>query len=685
MEPNDLRPDIDVSKISSRKSAKAAINGLSKAIRYHNYRYYVLDAPVIDDSEYDTLLLNLISLEEKFPELQSPDSPTQKVGGETLSELGTIEHAIPMLSLQTVYEESVVRDFDTRCQDELGVDAVEYSAEPKFDGLAVELIYENGSLAIASTRGDGLTGEDVTANVKTIRELPLVLLETSEEAVPSRLVVRGEVYIRLQDFEKLNLKREKSGEPIFANPRNAAAGSLRQLDPKITASRPLRIFIYDAVESEGLSFDTQWSILKSLPKWGLPTQLKLSRICHGVKALLEYHSELDEKRDNLPFEIDGVVFKVNSKTDQDKMGYRARDPRWAIAYKFKPRAAATKLLDIIVQVGRTGRLTPVAELESVRIGGVTVSRASLHNQSEIERKDIRIGDTVMVVRAGDVIPQVEYPVKEARNGSEKEFEMPTVCPKCNSAIEMSVDKKLAQCPNMSCPAQIRRSISHFASRGGMDIEGLGSKRVDQLVDAGIVTSLLSLYKMKNEDLHGLERFGERLIENLLEQIEATKSLPPNRLIYALGIPNVGEQTAKILAHNFDSITDLMAATETDLLRIETIGPEIARSIVEFFGRKETRAMVEGLIKAGLGKESALEETSQFLTGTTFVFTGTLEKLNRREAKQLVESLGGKTSSIVSKNTTHVVVGPGAGSKLKKAQELGIEILSEDEFANMVGL
>ncbi|MHA1924882.1 MAG: NAD-dependent DNA ligase LigA [Candidatus Thorarchaeota archaeon] len=683
MNDDDLKPDIDIGKIGSKKKAKAAINKLSKAIRYHNHRYYVLDSPVIDDSEYDSLLLNLIALEEKFPELRSSDSPTQKVGGEPIAELRSIRHSIPMLSLQTVYEESVVRKFDARCKSDLGADVVEYSAEPKFDGLAVELIYENGSLAIASTRGDGQTGEDVTTNVKTIRELPLVLLKAS--SIPSRLTVRGEVYIGLEDFEKLNIQREEAGEQPFANPRNAAAGSLRQLDSKITATRPLRIYIYDVTESEGRPFDTQWDALESLPEWGLPTQLELSRICHGLDELLEYHRELDERRDDLPFEIDGVVFKVNAKSGQQKMGFRARDPRWAIAYKFKPRAATTKLLDITVQVGRTGRLTPVAELEPVKIGGVTVSRASLHNQSEIERKDIRIGDTVMVVRAGDVIPQVERPVVDSRDGSERAFVMPEECPICNSPTHMSIDRKLAQCTNISCPAQIRRSIRHFASRSGMDIEGLGSKRVDQLVDAGIVTSLLSLYTLNVEALQSLERFGERLAEKLLDQIEATKALPPNRFIFSLGIPNVGEQTAKILANNFETVTDLMSATEGDLLGLETIGPEIARSIVDFFQHEDTRSMVEGLIEVGLGKKTVLEEAAQVLAGSTFVFTGTLEKINRRDAKELVERLGGKTSSSVSKNTTHLVAGPGAGSKLKKAQELEIEILSEAEFAKLVGM
>jgi DNA ligase (NAD+) len=386
-----------------------------------------------------------------------------------------------------------------------------------------------------------------------------------------------------------------------------------------------------------------------------------------------------------PFEIDGVVFKVNAKSDQQKMGFRARDPRWAIAYKFKPRAATTKLLDIRVQVGRTGRLTPVAELNPVKIGGVMVSRASLHNQSEVERKDIRIGDTVMVVRAGDVIPQVERPVVDARDGSERVFVMPEACPICNSPTHISIDKKLAQCTNISCPAQIRRSIKHFASRSGMDIEGLGSKRVDQLVDAGIVTSLLSLYTMTPEDLLGLERFGERLASKLLDQIEATKDLPLNRFIFALGVPNVGEQTAKVLANSYDTVNDLMSAHERDLLGLEAIGPEIARSIVDFFQHEGTRNIVEGLIEAGLGKKTVLKETTLVLAGSTFVFTGTLERINRSDAKELVERLGGKTSSSVSKNTTYVVAGPGAGSKLEKAQKLGLEVLSEDEFAELVGL
>ncbi|MFW9955968.1 MAG: NAD-dependent DNA ligase LigA [Candidatus Thorarchaeota archaeon] len=680
----DLKPDIDVSSIKDLKKARDAINQLVEAIRYHNYRYYVLDNPAITDSEYDKLLLDLLSLESKYPSLILSDSPTQRVGSEPKSLLQKVTHPSPMVSLKTVYDEESVLSFDETCKQELGKKSIEYVAEPKYDGLAIEMIYDDGQLALASTRGDGETGEDVTANIRTIRDVPLVLLNPETEILPKRVVVRGEVYMDKKDFNSLNMDRSKNGESVFANPRNAAAGSLRQLDPKITAQRPLRIYLYGIAEAEGYIFSTQMDALHALQRWGLRVNLKLSRICDDIKDALRYHSELESMRDTLPYEIDGVVFKVNNLEDQEKMGMRTRDPRWAVAYKFKPRQATTKLHAITVQVGRTGRLTPVAELEPVNIGGVTVSRASLHNQSEIDRKDIRVGDTVIVERAGDVIPQVVKPIADLRDGSEAKFEMPSNCPECGSKVLTSVDLKSSSCTNINCPAQLSRGLVHFASRDGMDIEGLGPKRINMLIDYGLLTSIPSLYRITVSDLVDIERFGETSAESLVEQIQNSKARSLERVIFALGIPTVGLSTARLLAKRFKSIEELMDAKEDQLMQIETIGPEIAASIRDFFTSAEIRTMVIELKNLGLTMASETETPKRgFLKGAVFVFTGTLQSMTRNQAEKLVDSLGGKTSSTVSKNTDYVVAGPGAGSKLDKAISLGIKVLTESEFENLL--
>ena len=680
----DAKPKFDVEKIKTKKKAKVAINSLSDAIHFHNYRYYVMDSPVITDSEYDHFLLQLQELEERYPDLKIATSPTQQIGGEPREELGLVTHPIPMVSLKTVYDEAVVRSFDATCRSELGISEVEYVAEPKFDGLAVELVYENGSLIVASTRGDGETGEDVTSNIKTIKDNPLVLMSHDGVSPPDSLVVRGEVYMSYARFNELNKRREEEGESRFANPRNAAAGSLRQLDSTVTAKRTLQIFLYGVAEATGYSFETQWEALHTLPKWGFKVNTAQARICKGIDEALDYHREIDEKRDDLPFEIDGVVFKVNNIADQERLGMRARDPRWAIAYKFKARQATTQLLDITVQVGRTGRLTPVAELAPVNIGGVEVSRASLHNLSEIERKDIRIGDTVVVERAGDVIPQVAGPIEAKRTGSEKVFTMPKICPICGGEVSITSDKRSATCMNSLCPAQLRRSITHFVSRGGMDIEGFGHKRVEQIIDAGLITSFASIYSLTVEKLSNLERFGERSAQGLVDEIAKSKNQPFYHLLIGLGIPLVGSQTAKVLAREFGSMEKLMEVQLLELLKVDTIGPEVAQSIVQFFADENVRNTISELTLAGLTM-TAEEETSteQTFAGTTFVFTGTLTKLTRNEAVSLVEKMGGKSSSSVSKKTTYVVAGTGAGSKLKKAQQLGVTVLTEDEFAELV--
>jgi DNA ligase (NAD+) len=680
------RPKINSKAIKSSKEASVAVMKLRDAIRYHNYRYYVLDSPVITDAEYDQLLLTLVELEDKYPELKTSDSPTQKVGAEPREELGLVRHPLPMVSLKTVYEESVVFAFDDSCRSELGVSKVEYIAEPKFDGLSVELIYEDGSLSIASTRGDGETGEDVTANIRTIKEVPLLLVPFEGEIPPSRLVVRGEVYMSFASFDKLNKEREKNGEPTFANPRNAAAGSLRQLDSKVTASRSLQIFLYSEVEASGREFKTQWEVLHTLSKWGLKTNTTRVRICQGIKEALAYHREMDSLRDTLPYEIDGVVIKVNNLADQNRLGMRIRDPRWAVAYKFKPRSATTILRDITVQVGRTGRLTPVAELETVNVGGVEVSRATLHNFREILRKDLRIGDTVLVERAGDVIPQVVIPIESKRDGTEIKFRIPEVCPICKASISISSDKKTAICTNVRCPAQLRRSFSHFVSRGGMDIEGLGQKRIGQLIDAGLLNSISSIYSLTTEQLKELERFGDRSSESLIEEINKSKKQPFHRLLFALGIPQVGEQTAKVLANEFGSMERLQNATLLELQRIDTIGPEIAKNITEFFADEKVRETISELAKAGLSMSVVMEKrttTPGRFAGFTFVFTGTLTRWKRDEAAKIVESHGGTVSSSVSRKTNFVVAGIEAGSKLQRAEKLGVKILSEAEFAKLI--
>jgi DNA ligase (NAD+) len=677
------KPRVSPEKITRKQDARRAVGELCEAISYHDYRYYVEDDPVISDAEYGELMEKLGALEEKFPDLRSPDSPTQRVGGEPREELGSVEHPTPMLSLKATYDEDEVKRFLENCRRRLDQEP-EYVAEPKYDGLSVELIYEDGWLSVASTRGDGRTGENVTANVRTIREIPISLLD-EEEPIPKRLVVRGEVYMDKGEFEELNRRREEAGENPFANPRNAAAGSLRQLDPHITARRSLHAFFYEVAEVSGRrNFGTQWKVLNTLPKWGFKVNLDLSKRCSGFDEIRKYHEDLGRKRDNLSYEIDGAVFKVDDRSQQKKLGVRSRDPQWAIAYKFQPLQATTKIKDIRVQVGRTGALTPVADLEPVNIGRVEVSRASLHNQSEIDRKDIRIGDAVLVERAGDVIPQVVKPIEQERSGSEKKFRMPKKCPVCGSEVVMSEDKKRAFCPNTACPAQVRERLKHFASREAMDIQGLGEKLVEQLADAGFIERPSSIYRLSKEDLLSLERVGEKTADNLLREIEASKGKPLSRFLYGLGIPLVGEHLVRVLTRHFASIGDLMRASEEELRKVAEIGPAAASSIVTFFADEENRRTIEEMREAGLelpnpdrsGEGGPLKDLS-------IVFTGRLGRWSRNEAESLVESLGGRASSNVSANTDYVVVGPDAGSKLDEARERGVPVMDEEEFANLL--
>jgi DNA ligase (NAD+) len=675
-------PNVSPGSIESEEAARKAVEKLREAIRYHNYRYYVLDDPVISDAEYDQLMEALKALEERFPHLRTPDSPTQRVGGQARGELGVADHPSPMLSLKAVYEEEDVRSFDESCRDDLGIDRVEYVAEPKYDGLAVELIYEDGRLSVASTRGDGETGEDITPNVKTIKDVPLALLSQEDVSLPDRLVVRGEIYMRRDEFEAFNDRRAEEDKRQFANPRNAAAGSVRQLDPNITARRPLHIFLYAVPDASELGFETHWEVLETLPRWGLRVNLERAKRCSAVDELLAYHRELGEDRDELPYEIDGVVYKVNRLDYQTQLGVRARDPRWALAYKFQPRRATTTLTEIEVQVGRTGQLTPVAVLKPVHIGGVEVSRASLHNQSEIDRKDVRVGDRVLVERAGDVIPQIVKPITEARDGSEQAFRMPDKCPTCGGDVVMSEDKKQARCTNVNCPAQLRERVTHYASREAMDIEGLGEKRTEQLINAGLIERLSDVYDLTEEDLVSLERFADKSAENLVSEIEGSKQQTLARFLYALGIPLVGTHVATVLARRYETLDALMAASEEELRQIMEIGPQVAESIVAFSEEEGNGEVIERIQDAGLRLSNPLhsaEEAERPLEGLTFVFTGTLERWTRAEAKRYVERLGGQATSSVSGETDYVVAGPGAGSKLEEARNRDIPVMDEEAF------
>lgn len=666
----------------TKEEAEKRIKWLRDEIRRHNYLYYVLNKPEISDEEYDKLMDELRSLEEKFPDLITPDSPTQRVGAPPAKEFRTVRHLKPMLSLDTARNEEEVRAFHKRILKELGVANVDYVAEPKLDGLSVEVIYENGKYVLGSTRGDGIEGEDVTENIKTIRSVPLVL-RGDEVKIPEKIAVRGEVIMHIKDFEEFNKELIERGEEPLANPRNAAAGSLRRLDPRETAERPLDIFFYEIMhyEGDGLKIETQWEALSVLKKLGLKTN-PLARKCDTIEDVIKYHDEMEKRREELEYEIDGVVIKVNNLEYQERLGSKTRSPRWAIAYKFPPRKEETQIVDIVVGVGRTGILTPVALLKPVDVKGVTVSRATLHNEDYIKQNDIRKGDWVRVARAGDVIPEVAEVIKEKRSGKEEEFSMPHKCPVCGSHVIK--EGAYYRCTGgLSCPAQLKRSIEHFASKNAMDIEGLGGKTVDLLVENGLIKGISDIYRLKKEDLVSLPRFAEKSADNLIKAIEKSKEKGLARLIYALGIPNVGEHTARLLAKKFGSLDKLMKATETDLMAIKEIGPETANSIVNFFKEERNLKEIEELKKFGINME--YERKKGKLEGKVFVFTGALKNFTREEAKEMVEAEGGTTSNTVSRNVDFVVVGEKPGSKYEKAKELGIKIINEDEFIKMLGI
>ncbi len=658
------------------------VRELRNQINYHNYRYYVLDEPVISDAEYDRLMQELLRLEEAYPELVTPDSPTQRVGAEPLEKFETVPHRIPMLSLENAFSEVEAREFDERLKRFLKTDEeFDYVVEPKMDGVAVELVYENGRLTVGSTRGDGYRGENVTQNLKTIHTIPLQLLDM-EEPVPELLEVRGEVYMDVEAFKKLNEERLARGETPFANPRNAAAGSLRQLDPKVTASRPLMIYCYGIGEVKGRRFETQWEVLQTLKKWGLRVNPLIER-CRGIEPAIAYHHRLEHQRHGLPYETDGVVIKVDSLELQERLGTKTRSPRWALAYKFTATQATTRVRDIQVNVGRTGAVTPMAVMDPVEVGGVTVTRATLHNEDEVARKDVRIGDWVLVQRAGDVIPEVVMVIKERRTGEEKPFKMPTHCPVCDTPLVRPPGEAVTRCPNPDCRGALRRSILHFASKAAMDIDGLGEKIIDQLMEEGLVKKVSDLYRLTEADLIPLERFAEKSAANLVAAIQNSKQVPLARFINALGIRYVGEATAHLLAQHFGSLEALAQAGEEELLQVEGIGPQVARSIREYFQNPRNQELLKELQTLGVKPLPPEKPAAAPLAGKTFVFTGALEHLSREEAKALVTTRGGKVSSSVSSKTDYVVVGADPGSKFAKARELGVTILDEAAFRDLL--
>ena len=654
---------------------------LRRQIETANYNYYVLDNPTISDAEYDRLMRELEQLEAAYPELRTPDSPTQRVGAQPLDEFKTVTHRVPMLSLDNAMDEGEIRDFAIRVQKSLPGETVQFVCEPKIDGLAVELVYENGVFISGSTRGDGITGEDITQNLKTIRSIPLRLMPNLP--IPTLLEVRGEVYMDKADFQRLNEQQLKEGKPLFANPRNSAAGSVRQLDPQITAKRPLKIFCYGLGSLEGYSFQTHHEFLEALIKWGFRVN-PLIEITKEVEALIAYYHKIESIRDSMPYDIDGVVYKVDSLAQQAKLGIKSRSPRWAIAGKFKAQQEVTQIIDIEASVGRTGAITPVAHLTPVQIGGVTVSHATLHNQDEIDRKDIRIGDWVVVQRAGDVIPQVVKVITERRTGNEKRYSIPANCPVCGTPVVREEDEAKHRCPNINCPAQIKASIEHFASKRAMNIEGLGEKLIEQLVDSGLIKNVADIYSLRKEQLLSLERMGEKSAQNLLDAIAASQNVSLARFIYALGIRNVGEHMAKVLAKAFGSLERLSQASEEELMAVEGVGPIVARSVRNFFNAESNRQTIEKLLSSGIRISSEQDyKQKEEIAGKTFVFTGTLTNFTREEAQALVEKYGGKSASSVSKKTDYVVVGENAGSKAETARQLGVKILNEAEFLELI--
>jgi len=657
------------------------IEALRDAIRHHNHRYYVLDDPEISDAEYDRLFSRLLDLEHQHPELATPDSPTQKVGAGPIETFSEVRHRTPMLSLENTFSDQDIRDFDARIKRFLMDESpIEYTVEPKIDGLAVELVYEKGALKAASTRGDGFVGENVTPNIKTILAIPLTLTNKKEGSpLPDLLQVRGEVYIELEPFETLNRERVDKGLPPFANPRNAAAGSLRQLDPRVTAKRPLNMFCYGVGTMDGPPCETHYERMLQLQKWGLRINRPYIRICETPSEVTDYCHHLEEIRPRFPYEIDGAVIKVNRLELQARLGEKSRSPRWSMAYKFKASQETTTLIKIDVQVGRTGALTPVAHLEPVEVAGVLVRRATLHNQEEIEKKDIREGDRVIIQRAGDVIPEVVKSIPSMRTGREKKFVMPSSCPVCGSDVVRKGGEVVLRCPNPNCPAQVKGSFRHFVSKGAMNIDGLGEKILIQLIEKDLIREEADLYTLTLDDLLKLDKIKEKSAGNLLAAIEKSKKATLARFIYALGIRHVGEFVAATLAKQFGGIERLGHATEEDLLAIDGIGPQIAESIITFFDDPRNKNRLNRLMQADIELEAPSLPPASPVAGKTFVITGALSSLTRSEAKEIIAGQGGRVASSVGSGVDYLVVGASPGSKLAKAQDLGIPILNEDAF------
>lgn len=662
---------------------KKELEQLRKQINEHNYHYYIEDNPIISDAEFDDLFKRLQTIEKQYPALITLDSPTQRVGAKPLKEFAEVRHQVPMLSLENAFTDEDAEAFDQRIHDRLNVQhSIEYVCEPKLDGLAVSIRYENGVLVNAATRGDGETGEDITQNIRTI---PMVPLHLHGNDYPRVLEVRGEVYMPKKGFEKLNARAAEKGEKVFVNPRNAAAGSLRQLDPKITASRPLEMYCYGIGVIEGHALPGKHSeILHCLKQWGLRVSNELE-VVKGITSCLEYYKRMGDKRARLPYEIDGVVYKVNQIAEQQKLGFVSRAPRWAVAHKFPAEEVSTVIEAVEFQVGRTGALTPVARLKPVFVGGVTISNATLHNMDEVKRKDIHIGDTVIVRRAGDVIPEVVSVITAHRKTHVKPIVLPTHCPVCHSKIEITEGEAIARCTGgLVCAAQRKEAIKHYASRRAMNIEGLGDKLVDQLVDKNLVSTIADIYSLKLSELANLERMAEKSAQNLLDEIEKSKKTTLARFIFSLGIREVGEATAKALAEYFAELDAIIAANEETLQTVPDIGPVVAAHIVAFFAEKHNRDVIAKLIKAGIHWPAMTRKSQSLpLTGKTFVLTGTLESFSRDEAKEKLEALGAKVAGSVSSKTSYVVVGADAGSKLEKAKALGVAILDEKQFIHFL--
>lgn len=671
----------------SKKQAQLRIEQLREELNTHNYLYYVLDNPEIPDSEYDRLLRELESLEQQYPELIRSDSPTQRVGASPLEAFAEVTHDVPMLSLGNAFSDQEIADFDRRVRDGIDNDKqkhIDYAAEPKLDGLAISLLYENGELTRAATRGDGRTGENVTLNIRTIDSIPLKL---RGKDYPEKIEVRGEVFMTKDGFSRLNDMQRSKGEKLFANPRNAAAGSLRQLDPRITATRPLSFYSYGVGLVKGMSLPKKHSqIMEKLKSWGLRINPE-SRVVRDAAGCLKYYSELEHKRNSLPYEIDGIVYKVDDIGAQEELGFVSRAPRWAIARKFPAQEEMTKLLAIDIQVGRTGALTPVARLEPVFVGGVTVSNATLHNQDEIDRLDIRVGDTVIIRRAGDVIPQIVSVVKAKREGKPRRFELPKTCPVCGSETARFENEAVTFCTGgLYCEAQRKEAIKHFASRRAMNIDGLGDKLVEQLVDEGLIHDIADLYQLNIDQLSKLDRMAEKSAKNLVVALEKSKETTLARFIFALGIHNIGETTAQTLANNLVSLDSIMSADEATLLSIPDVGPIVAENILAFFKQSHNLDVIKKLISAGIHwpEVKIKSAAEQPLLGKTFVVTGTLESMGRNEIKAALQERGAKVAGSVSKKTDYVVVGENPGSKADKAAELGVTILDEKALLELLG-